>query len=342
MVLKVINTEKFSSAMRDRAIDVANRRVLMTKFPGSEQEKDFSMPANCGGFGRVHRFHRNQGVDWPSNPLPIDPAAHFLGYTPEDEIEVQVFQNAVCSWRCWYCFVDFDLLSANPKYSEFKSAAELLDLYLKESNRPAIIDLSGGQPDLVPEWTVWMLEELEARGLSKEVFVWSDDNLSNDFLWRFLSGANLKVIAESPNYARVGCFKGFDPDSFGFNTSAEPSLFFEQFKLMRRLVLTGFDVYGYATFTSSSTKDVRARVREFVDRLQTEVHEFFPLRTIPLRIRKFTPMLHRHEPGQGIALEVQEEAAKAWCEELESRFDAETRSRPIFQHQLVRARGYGS
>jgi uncharacterized Fe-S cluster-containing radical SAM superfamily protein len=342
MKLKVINTEKFSSALRERAIELANGRVLITKFSGSEQEKDFSLPANCGGFGRIHHFRRDQGVDWPSNPLPIDPALRFLGYPPQDEVEVQVFQNAVCSWRCWYCFVDFDLLSANPKHSEFKSAAELLDLYLKESNRPAIIDLSGGQPDLVPEWTVWMLEEIKTRGLSRGVFVWSDDNLSNDFLWRFLSSTHLKTIADSPNYARVGCFKGYDPDSFGFNTSAEPSLFFEQFKLMRRLVLAGFDVYGYATFTSPNTRDVRAKVREFVDRLQCEVHELFPLRTIPLRIREFTPMSRRRQPDQGIALQVQEEAAKAWCEELEARFDADTRSRAIFQHQLVHTRAYGS
>jgi uncharacterized Fe-S cluster-containing radical SAM superfamily protein len=342
MQSKVINTEKFSSAMRDRAIDLRNRRVLMTKFPGSEQEKDFELPANCGGFGRIHHFHRNQGVNWPPNPLPIDPALYFLELPRQDEIEVQVFQNAVCSWRCWYCFVDFDLLSANPKHSEFKSASELLDLYLNESNRPAIVDLSGGQPDLVPEWTLWMLEEIKARRLSSKVFVWSDDNLSNDFLWRFLSEANLEALRDSPNYARVGCFKGYDPDSFGFNTSAEPYLFFEQFKLMRRLVLAGFDVYGYATFTSTNTKEVGRKVREFVDRLQSEVHELFPLRTIPLRIRAFTPMLRRHQREQAIAMEVQEEAVRAWCEELAARFDAETRSREVFQHQLDGTYAHGS
>jgi len=217
-----------------------------------------------------------------------------------------------------------------------------LDLYLKERNRPAIIDLSGGQPDLVPEWTVWMLEEIAARDLSKEIFVWSDDNLSNDFLWRFLSRTDLETLGSAANYARVGCFKGYDPDSFGFNTSAEPNLFFEQFKLMRRLVLAGFDVYGYATFTSPSTKDVRRKIREFVDRLQSEVHELFPLRTIPLRIREFTPMVQRHQPDQEIALEVQEEAVKAWCEELEARFDADTRSRAVFEHQVERTRAYGS
>jgi uncharacterized Fe-S cluster-containing radical SAM superfamily protein len=342
MESKPINTERFSTNLRRRAIDLQTRRILITKFNGSVQEKDLSLPANCDGFGRVHRFRRDQGPNWPPNPLPIDPALHFLGRPTSDELEAQVFQNAVCSWRCWYCFVDFDLLSADPKHSEFKSATELLDLYLRETSRPAIIDLSGGQPDLVPEWTVWMLEEIKARGLERRIFVWSDDNLSNDFLWRFLSSADLETIRNSPNYGRVGCFKGYDPDSFAFNTSAEPGLFFEQFKLMRRLVLAGFDVYGYATFTSPDNKDVRGKVRQFVDRLQSEVHELFPLRTIPLRIREFTPMVQRRRPEQAMALGVQEEAANAWCEELEARFDADTRSRAVFQHQLVCAHAHGS
>ena len=334
--MRTINTEHFSSALRNRAIDLTNRRILMTNFSGSKQERDLSLPANCGGFGRIHHFRRAQGVDWPSNPLPIDPATHFLGLLPgQDELIAQVFQNAVCSWRCWYCFVDFNLLSADPRYSEFKSAAELLDLYLREADRPAVLDLSGGQPDLVPEWTLWMLQELAARGLSTKVFVWSDDNLSNDFLWRFLSPVEINQLREFTNYGRVGCFKGYDAESFQFNTSAEPGSFFEQFRLMRRLVSAGFDVYGYATFTASSAKNVRSKIGEFVDRLQSEIHELFPLRTIPLRIREFTPMVQRRQPERALALEVQEEAASAWCEELKLRFDAETRSRAVFEHRLV-------
>src|SRR5580704_13703064 len=162
-VLPTIDTVNFSEHLRNRAVRVDSREILITRFDGSKEAEDFTLPSNCEGFGRIHHFKRSQGCDWPSNPLPIDPALKALCLPKRDTLEVQVFQNAVCSWRCWYCFVDFDLLSANPKHSEFKSAAELLDLYLKESNRPAIIDLSGGQPDLVPEWTVWMLEEIAAR-----------------------------------------------------------------------------------------------------------------------------------------------------------------------------------
>src|SRR5260370_1276455 len=46
---------------------------------------------------------------------------------------------------------------------------------------------------------------------------------------------------------RVGV-KAFEAsDSFAFNTKADPALYSEQFRLMKRLVSAGFDVYGYVT-----------------------------------------------------------------------------------------------
>ncbi|MGA2602977.1 MAG: radical SAM protein [Verrucomicrobiia bacterium] len=264
----------------------------------------------------------------------MDPALHALGLPCSDEIQVQVFQNAICSWRCWYCFVDFDLLSANPRHSEFKTVEELIDLYLKEPNRPKIIDLSGGQPDLVPEWGLWFADALAARGLSKEIYLWSDDNLSNDYLWRHLESADLARLASYRNYGRVGCFKGFDEESFSFNTRAQPHLFDMQFKLMRRLVEAGFDVYGYTTFTSSSDKGLSNHMSIFIDRLQSEVHPLFPLRTVPLPILKFTPTRSRMGPQHERALLIQNDAVRAWTEELQRRFPKELRDRRIFQHRI--------
>src|SRR5437867_3662026 len=90
-----IDTEKFSSALRRKGIDVATQRVLVTHFQGSQQEGDLTLPTNCGGFGRIHHFRRYQGEGWPLNPLPIDPALHTLRLPEADAIDVQVFQNAI-------------------------------------------------------------------------------------------------------------------------------------------------------------------------------------------------------------------------------------------------------
>ena len=151
-------------------------------------------------------------------------------------VKAQVFQNAACNWRCWYCFVPFDLLAADPEKSAWLSAQELLELYLEESSPPRVIDLSGGQPDLVPEWVPWMMQELRNLGLDETTYLWSDDNLSNDFFWRFLTEEDLEIIQSYRAYGRVCCFKGFNRQSFSYNTLAEPDLFERQFQLFNSLI----------------------------------------------------------------------------------------------------------
>jgi uncharacterized Fe-S cluster-containing radical SAM superfamily protein len=332
--LTVIDTEKFSASLRSRGIRIEEKQILFTQFSGSQQARDLAVPPNCGGFGRIHHFGRHQGAGWPENPLPIDPACHALGLPRTDSMDAQVFQNAICSWRCWYCFVDFDLLSANPDHSTFKTVAELVDLYLAEIHRPVLVDLSGGQPDLVPEWLLWFTDEFRNRGLELETYLWSDDNLSNDYLWRYLKPVEIQRIVSYRNYGRVGCFKGFDPHSFSFNTRAQPDLFAQQFKLMSRLVEAGFDVYGYATFTSDMENDLPQFMADFVDRLQSNIHPLFPLKLIPLRIHAFTPTRSRMGDPQNRSLQIQDEAIAIWSEELTKRFPEETRSKAIYEHRL--------
>ncbi len=297
------------------------------------RKKDLSEPANAIGFGRVRHFRRVTTPGWPSNPLPIDPACKALGLRPVDIIRAQAFQNASCNWRCWYCFVPFNLLSANRKYSDWLGAAQLVDLYLSQDDPPRIIDLTGGQPDLVPEWIPWMMNELRNRGLAESTYIWSDDNLSNDYFWRFLSDKDRELIATYKNYGRVCCFKGFDTESFSFNTAAEPDLFDRQFELMKRLISTGVDLYAYATITTPSATHVSDPMRRFVDRLQV-LDEKLPLRTIPLEIQLFTPVVKRLDETKRCALKNQWSAVEAWLKVLEDRFSSAERALNIADVRL--------
>jgi len=61
------------------------------------------------------------------------------------------------------------------------SVGELIDLWSAEGDRANLLDLSGGQPEIVPEWILWTMRELLARNLDKGVYLWSDDNLSTDY-----------------------------------------------------------------------------------------------------------------------------------------------------------------
>ena len=242
-----IDTQALSVRYRRAAIDLLNRKLLITNFSETEQEGDLSEPPNCRGFGRIRHFRVGDGQRWPKNPLPTQPAQRALQLSPNLELRAQVFQNAICNWRCWYCFVPFALLNANPRHSEWLGSDELLDLYVSEPDPPAVIDLSGGQPDLTPEWVPWMMDELYRRKLQDKVYLWSDDNLSNDYFWRYLSTRQQRLMRGFRNYGRVACFKGIDERSFVFNTGAEKEGFDRQFELFRRLADVGLDLYAYVT-----------------------------------------------------------------------------------------------
>jgi uncharacterized Fe-S cluster-containing radical SAM superfamily protein len=331
--LSVIDTTVVSARYRKAAARPEERRLLVTDFRGSQQEQDLTAPTNCDGLGRVRHFRRRTSPGWPPNPLPIEPAARFLGLEPTDVLRAQVFQNAVCNWRCWYCFVPFNLLSAHPKHSRWVTAEELVDLYLREPGRPQVIDLSGGQPDLVPEWIPWTMRAMRERGLEGSVYLWSDDNLSNDYFWQYLGDADLELIRTFRGYGRVGSFKGFDAESFAFNTAAEPALFDQQFDLFRRLVERDLDVYAYVTLTAPSADGIAGRIARFVDRLQC-VSPLLPLRVVPLEVQVFTPVVARLSPARRGALDYQRLAVEAWSRELEDRFSAAVRELPITDIRL--------
>ena len=331
----MIDTDQWSRQWRERGIDLETAKVLVTNFLGSEQEPDLSDPPNCGGLGRIRHFKRATSLGWPTNPLPIDPACKALGLDGVDHLRAQVFQNAVCNWRCWYCFVPFPLLSANPKYSQWVTSSDLMDLYLEQPDRPAVIDLSGGQPDLTPEWIPWMLREIRERQMEDAVYLWSDDNLSNDYFWRYLSEDDIDLLSNAENYGRVCCFKGFDGESFSFNTKAESELFDRQFELFGRFVELGIDVYAYVTLTSPRSTQIKDRVRRFVDRLQT-IHDNLPLRTVPLEVRLFTPVHSRVKDEHERALDNQTLAIEAWNETMEERYDVARRTNLITESRLTR------
>ena len=59
-----------------------------------------------------------------------------------------------------------------------------------------------------------------------------------------LGEAEHELIANYKNYGRVCCFKGYNEDSFSFNTCAQPQLFDQQFDLMGRLLTLGIDLYA--------------------------------------------------------------------------------------------------
>lgn len=100
MVDKVLDGDVLAARFRKLAIDLEGKKLLMTSFSNSKQESDLSLPINCRGFGRVHRFKHIQDSNWVPNPLPAFPASDFLSIEPAEVLLSQVFQLSVCNWRC--------------------------------------------------------------------------------------------------------------------------------------------------------------------------------------------------------------------------------------------------
>jgi uncharacterized Fe-S cluster-containing radical SAM superfamily protein len=337
MSANLISTDDVAARMRGKIIRPQERLIQISRLQGSEQERDLQVPPNCGGLGRVRHFKSATSAGWPPNPLPILPACNALRLPPPAAMNAQVFQNNACAWRCWYCFVPYALLGGNERLGEWVSPEDLVARYLAESDRPLIIDLSGGSPDLTPEWVPWMMEALSAAGVENDVYLWSDDNLSTDYLFTELSEAHRQTMTTYANYGRVCCFKGFDEPSFSFNTKAEPAGFARQFEIFGRLIDLGLDLYGYATFTGPDPTAVAAGIPAFVDALQALAPNL-PLCLVPLEISAFGPTRDRVRRDRRIpadqALAVQELAIAAWNAELVHRFSEAQRSQPITQVAL--------
>lgn len=334
---KPIPTEKMASHLREKAIDIEGQRVLISRLVDTAQEKDLTVPANCNGYGRIRHFRQATADGWPANPLPIAPACRALNITAiPDCMEALVFQNAACAWRCWYCFVPENLLRADKKHSEWFTAEQLIDLYIQIPDRPQIIDLSGGSPDLVPEWTPWMMRALIDKGLENTTYLWTDDNLSTTYLFDELSSKDLDLLCNYKNYGRVCCIKGFDSRSFEFNTLAESQGYDRQFEILKQVVDLGIDVYGYVTLTSPFDDGVSDNVRNLMDRLQS-IDPNFPLRVVPLRIEIYTPVEKRvnKDAEREKSLEIQEQAIEVWVEEIQKRFLKNERAKLIYDVPLT-------
>jgi hypothetical protein len=224
--------------------------------------------------------------------------------------------------------VPFSLLSANEGRSAWLTADEMVGLYLAEPHRPHIIDCTGGQPDLVPEWVPWMMAALRRADISAETYLWSDDNLSNDYFWRHLDRDRVRLIESYRNYGRVCCFKGYDSTSFAFNTKADPALFPRQFELFGRLLRLDIDLYAYATFTTPDVRDLGRQMIAFVDRLM-DLHPNLPLRLVPLRIENYGVVQQRTGRAHDYALAAQEEAILFWNSTIEERFTQDQRQLPM-------------
>ncbi|KKL05438.1 hypothetical protein LCGC14_2606020, partial [marine sediment metagenome] len=312
---------------REKAINLEEKKILISNYIGTFQEKDLSELPNCNGYGRIHHFNMKTSPNWPKNPLPNFPACRSLNIETSTILRAEIFQVSMCNLNCWYCFVPSDLLIGNLDYAMYLSASDMISKFMKIEDKPNTIILSGGQPDLVPEWLYWMMLELKRNQLNNEVYLWSDDNLTTDFFFTVLSIDQINFIKTYQNYGKVGCFKGFDPKSFSFNIQSNNWQFKQQFVILNRYIELNIDVYAYVTLTAPEVELAEKRINSFIDKLQA-IRYNLPLRTIPLEIKRYSPISSISKIFR-LALENQHYLVKIWMDCLKERYSKKDLKKPI-------------
>jgi len=317
---------------REKAINLEEKKILISNYIGTLQEEDLSELPNCNGYGRIHHFNMKTSPNWPKNPLPNFPACRSLNIETSTILRAEIFQVSMCNLNCWYCFVPSDLLIGNLDYAMYLSASDMISKFMKIEDKPNTIILSGGQPDLVPEWLYWMMLELKRNQLNNEVYLWSDDNLTTDFFFTVLSIDQINFIKTYQNYGKVGCFKGFDQKSYNFINQANNIQFKQQFVNLNKYIELDIDTYAYVTLTAPEVDLAEKRINNFIDKLQA-IRYYLPLRTIPLEIKKFSTISSISEKIKS-ALENQYYIVKIWTDCLKERYSTMDLRKPITEVNL--------
>lgn len=330
--MKGFDPIKLAEKLRPRMIDLENKKVLLAILSGTEQAKDLTKGRFWEDIFRSKRYTKD-----PFREEPAALAAAKLSIPEKTSVGSRECNAAFfgqingCNLKCWQCYVDRRNISANPKYGKYVSAEEYLVQFLIESRKYQnsihpdlklnILRISGGDPFIVPEFIVWMIEAIEKFGLEDYIYVLVDSNLSTgNFYWKYLTRTQREKIRNHRNIGFCGCYKGFDEESFTEICGAAPEFFSEQFKMHRRLIDEGLDVYTYLYPLTYSDQKLKERIVSFIERLQKEVNEYAPLRLTTPYTKIYSPTSTRLTPERERALKLQYEAIKIWKEEMKRRF----------------------
>jgi uncharacterized Fe-S cluster-containing radical SAM superfamily protein len=286
-------------SIRDHIYEKSSESIFVIEFSSTAQSSDSYHRSSVHPCIRIREFSSFAMHAQPASYHGRSPRYNCLlkknSLSTESPWKTATIQLLGCAWRCWYCYVDpVNLKHTSPHARKIRIA----DLCIEAcSVSEGILDLSGGQPDLVPEWPLYFNKQIMAIQGASRLHIRSEDNLCNDFLWRFLSAKEVGELARSPLYTRIGCFKGFDSESFG-DVVGNGFKFDDQLTCAARLIRDGFDPFYYATFSPSSAERLEARIRIFFEQL-LGISDSLPLRVIPLLLRR----TENWKPRRGVTFE---------------------------------------
>jgi len=163
-------------------------------------------------------FHKHVLSDSPTS------ITHFMGKDDWNDYKVHaIVQIGICNFRCFYCYVDYKYLSGQSVVNV--SAAKIVDEFLHKRNDLAksgvklnVLRISGGEPLLVPDLTLKCLDLIREKGLSDEICIKTETNLSplvpdSTGTSLFEQWVDVDRLKEHHNFIMHPTFHGINKDS---------------------------------------------------------------------------------------------------------------------------------
>ena len=307
-------------------------KFLMCKILYDNEEIKKKLNVNLDDFGRVRTFYRKKFDDWNSDPIPIDIIEKKFNYKKLDKIDIQMLEVAKCNLHCWWCYLPDKIRRINNEYMRWFSPEELVDLFIRDNKECKSIYLSGGNPELVPDFIYSFMKELDKRDLAKDILLWSDDVLTTDYQFQ-MEKDKLDYMLKYNNYIKLCCLKGFDEESFAFNTLLDKNIFNEQLERLKKHIELGFDVYCYIILTCKSLDNIEQKINDLIKKLQ-DISYYLPLRVIPIKIEEFDAVTARLNEDRKQSMNNQYEVLKIWNKVINSIYTQEEINLNIYEIKI--------
>jgi sulfatase maturation enzyme AslB (radical SAM superfamily) len=250
-----------------------------------------------------------------------------------------IVQSSLCNFRCHYCYVDFKYLG---KIMIHVTAEEILNQFLAEREKARtqglnynVLRISGGEPMLVPDLTLYCLRRLKELKLDKEICIKTETNLSP--LAKMDNGqpmaalwADLAEMASYQNFLVHPTIHGISANNLRENANTPLAMFDMVCEGLATLVEYGIDFYP--SFGANTVE--LADVEPFFERL-VAIHKNLPLR-VAARPFKFdyNAVTNRHNDDIINQVNQQRMVLDKWDELLKRQYAVGYAETPRYQVSL--------
>ncbi len=161
---------------------------------------------------------------------------------------------ARCNFRCRYCYVDYsflggvgqEFLTAEAVVAEFLSIRQQME-DKSQASRLNVLRISGGEPLFVPDFILGVLNRIHDAGLSKEVMVKCETNLSTfmpvNSTTLVEKWTDLSPLGDFNNFIVHATIHGIDGESLARNTGIDSSFFNYIMNGLEILIKYKLDIY---------------------------------------------------------------------------------------------------